>query len=76
MNRHRKNGPYIFSVCRPSNAHAQSPIWVTDVRFCLKLSEGLYYISANSKGFGDTALVACMISTRFSCVDSNIFFFI
>ena len=25
----------------------QSPMWATDMRFCLKLSQGLYYMSAN-----------------------------
>ena len=30
LNWHPKKGPYGFSFCGPSNAHAQFPIWVTD----------------------------------------------
>ena len=29
----RKKRPYGFSVCGSSNAHAQSPIWATGIRF-------------------------------------------
>ena len=38
---------------------AQFPIWAIDKRFVfrLKLSQGLYYISVNSKGSGETALM-------------------
>ena len=51
-----KKGPYGFPVCGSSNAHAQSPIGATDILFCLKLPQGLYCKSANSKGSGKTAL--------------------
>ena len=76
---HGKNGPYGFPICGYSNPHAQSPIWATDMHFCLKLPQGLYYMSANrkgSKGSGKTVLmrslaepllVANVISTIFSC---------
>ena len=55
--RRTKNGPYSFPFCSLSNVHAQSPIWVTGMRLCLKLSLSLYYMSSNSKGFCKTKLM-------------------
>ena len=52
-----KEGPYGFPVCGSSNAHARCAIFATDMRICLKLPQGLYYMSANSKGSGETALM-------------------
>ena len=38
-------------------------IWATDIRFvCLKLPQGLYYMSANSKGSGKTVLIPVYIT--------------
>ena len=52
-------GPNGFLVCGSSNAHEQYPIWATDMHFfCLKLPQGLYYMSVNSKGSGETALMS------------------
>ena len=48
---------YGFPVCGSSDAYAQSPIWATDKRLCIKLSQGLFCMSANSKGSGETALI-------------------
>ena len=53
----REKEPYGLPVCDSSNTHAWSPIWATDMRFCLKLPHGLYYMSANSKDSGETALM-------------------
>ena len=52
-----KKGPYSFPVFVSSKAHAQTPVSATDMRFCLKLHQGLYNMSANSKGSGETALM-------------------
>ena len=52
-----KKGPYGFPVCGSSNVHARSSIQATDMHFCLKLPQGLYYMSAKSKGSGKTALM-------------------
>ena len=52
----KKRGPYAFLVGGSLNAHA-APIWDTDMRFCLKRHQPLYYISVNSKGSGETALM-------------------
>ena len=57
MSRQMKKGPYGFTVCGSSNAHLQSPIGAKSCIFCLKLPQGLYYMSANSKGSGKTALM-------------------
>ena len=43
--------------CVSSNAHAQSPIWATDMRFCLELPKGSSYMPAKSKRSGETALM-------------------
>ena len=40
-----------------SNAHAQSPTGAIEMRFCLKFCLGPYYMSGNSKGSGETALM-------------------
>ena len=45
---------YGFPVCDPSNAQVPSNIFATDMHF---LPQGLYYMSINSKGSGDTALM-------------------
>ena len=56
LNRHaHEKGPCGFPICGSSNAHAQSPISVTDMRFGLKLTHGIFYMSTNSNGFGETA---------------------
>ena len=47
----KKKGPYGCLVCGSSNVWL--PIWATEMPF---LPEGLYYMSANSKGSGKTAL--------------------
>ena len=52
-----KKGHYGYPVCGTSNAHAQFPIGLRDMRFCLKLPQGPYYMSANSKSSGETALM-------------------
>ena len=58
------------------HAHAQTPIEITDMHFSLKLPQDPYYISANSKGSGESAfmperlLVAYVVSTLFSFADS------
>ena len=66
-----KKRPYSFPVCGSSNTHAQSPIGATVMRFCLKLPQGPYYMSANSKGSGtgspESLLVAYVISTFLMC---------
>ena len=49
---HAKEGPNGFPVCGSSNA-MHSPL----LGLCLKLPQGLYYMSANSKGSGETALM-------------------
>ena len=36
--------------------HEQSPIWASDMLFSPEASSGLYYMSANSIGSGETAL--------------------
>ena len=46
---HEKKGPYGFQVCGFSNVHAQS--MRSACVLCLMLSQGLYYMSANSKGW-------------------------
>ena len=53
---HEKQGPFGFPGCY-LNAHAQSPTWATDMIFCLKRPQSFYYMSANSKGSGETALM-------------------
>ena len=53
----RKQGASDFLICGSSNAYVQSPIWPTDMRICLKLPKGLHYMVANSKVFGETALM-------------------
>ena len=63
MSRHTKKGTYGSPICGSSNAHAQSPIWAKDMRFCLKLPKGLYFMSVNSKGFCETALMRTLTLT-------------
>ena len=58
LSRHTKKGPYGFPDCRFSNAHEHSPFSDTDMLGCLRLPEGLYYLSANGKGSGETALMS------------------
>ena len=62
----RKKVPYSFPVCGSSNVHEQSPIWFTDIHFCLKLPQSLYYISANSKCSGETALMHRLVWVFFA----------
>ena len=59
----RERGPYGFSVYGPTNAHALSPFTATYMFFffffcffLLKLPQGLYYMSTNSKGSSETTL--------------------
>ena len=56
-----KKGSYGFRVCDSSNTHVQFPIWAADMHFCLKLPQGLYYMSVNSKGSSETALMHRLI---------------
>ena len=73
---HTKNGPYGFTgLWGFKCAWAEFYIWATDMRFCLKLPQGLYYMSGNSKCSGETALMyrlawACAGSL---CVGSYMF---
>ena len=57
-----KKSSVRFSVCGSINVHAQSPIWATDMRFCLILPQARYYMSANNKTH---LLVAYVISILF-----------
>ena len=66
----------VLPICCSSGARAQSPIWGTGMRFFPEVSQGMYNMSANSKGSGETALMrrlawvfaaAYVISTLFSC---------
>ena len=75
----KKGTNYGLTVCSSSNAHEHSLIWATDMRFCLKLPQVLYYMSANSKalmrlclctGLPEPLLVASVIRTLFSCAAS------
>ena len=66
LNRHTRKAILWFPVCGSSDAHAHSPIWATDMRYFLKLPQALCYMSANSKGSGETALMRLVISTFFS----------
>ena len=53
MCRHKKKKRfYVFPVWGYSNANVHDTIWATDMRLFLKLPQGLYYMSANSKGSG------------------------
>ena len=69
---------YNFPVCNSSNAHAQSPILATGMRFCPKLTHGLNFVCEQQRLWRDCAyaqarlslLVAYVISTLFSCVGS------
>ena len=74
MSPHTKKETNGFLVSGPSKAHAQSPIWATDMRFCLNLPKGPFYMSAYSKGccagLPERLLVAYMRSTLFSCAGS------
>ena len=77
MSRYTKKGPHAFLVCGSSNR--MSPIWATDAFFCQKRPQSLYYMSANSKGSGVTALIGRLAWTfagrlcdiLFSCAGSN-----
>ena len=44
-----------------SNGHVQSPIWTTDMFFCMNLPQGLYYMSVNCMGSGEAALMHRLI---------------
>ena len=55
------------------------PLWATDVHFCLKLPQGLYYMSATAKalvrlhlcaGWSEPLLVAYVISALFAYAGS------
>ena len=47
----------VLPICCSSDARAQFPIWGTGMRFFPEVSQGLYNISVNSKGSGETALM-------------------
>ena len=53
----RKKDLMVFRFGGSSNAHAQSPLWATDMFFSQMLPQGPYYMSANSKGSDETALM-------------------
>ena len=53
----KKKNRHGFPVNGSSSAHAQFPVWAPDMRVCLYLPQGLYYMSANSDGSGGTALM-------------------
>ena len=57
MSRRTNKGPYGSPVCCSSNAHTQVPGCATDVQFYRKLPQGLFYMSANSKGSGEPAFM-------------------
>ena len=57
-----EKGSCDIPICGSSNAHAQVPIRATDMLFCLNLSQGPYYMSANSKGSGETAPMHRLVS--------------
>ena len=40
---HMNKGPYVFTVCISSNAHARSPIWATDM-FVLSEASSRYLL--------------------------------
>ena len=53
-----EKGPFGFPVLGSSSKHAQYPLWTTEMmRYFLKLPQGIYNMSANSKGSGETALM-------------------
>ena len=45
----------VFFVCGSLNMHGQYPIGAKDMLVCLKLSQSLCYMSANSKDSGEVA---------------------
>ena len=56
MNRRTKKGPCGFWVCSSLNAHAQSPVWATDLHFCLKLTQGpLLHVCKQQRHWQDCA---------------------
>ena len=54
---HEKKGLYGFPGCGSSNEHAQSPTWTIDMLVLPRPTQGPYFMSANSKGSGETALM-------------------
>ena len=58
MSRHPKRRTLWFSGLWCFKCSSLSPIWVIDMRFvCLMRPHRPYYMSANSKGYGETALL-------------------
>ena len=53
----KEQGLMFFPASGSSNAHAQSCVLATYMRFCLKFPQGIYYMSTNSKSSGEIALM-------------------
>ena len=53
----KKKGNYGFPVCGSSNVHARPLFGLQTAVVYLKLPQDLYYMSAYSKGSGETALM-------------------
>ena len=49
------------TLCFPGLWFFKSPIWATDKVVCLKRPLGLNYMSANSKGSGESALMRWLV---------------
>ena len=60
-----ETGPYGFPVSGFSNVNVQSPIWTTDMHFCLKHPQ---YMSSNSDGSGETALMRKLVLAFAVCL--------
>ena len=61
-----KKGTYVFSVCKSSNAHAQSPIGTTDMHF-LPEAQGPYYICGQQTLLQENTLARLFLSLEPSC---------
>ena len=69
LSQHTKKWTLWFSDCRSSNLlfGLQTCVFLLFF-FCLKLPYGLYYMSANSKGSGETALTGRLTSAFAGCL--------